>query len=175
MALGKLRASTRLVLRRKPRTRILTLPAQSRLFARALEHLLQKNVINGVPVADALVDTGSAFSMLSAAMYTRLPDAPAIQPFLRAAPEVVNVGSACAVIRGYVDVQVEVAGVAVRHLLLVVEGLAFPLIIGTEILRAHLTVLTIDESAPVRLQMRECAVCREQGTASPADTSAFAR
>ena len=57
-------------------------------------------------VANALVDTGSALSMLSAAMYARLPDAPTIQPFLRAAFEVVGVGGARAVIRGYVDVPV---------------------------------------------------------------------
>ena len=83
--------------------------------------------------------------MLSAAMYARLPDAPVIQPFFRAAPEVVGVGVASAVIRGYFDVPVEVAGVAVRHPLLVVESLAFPLIIGTDILRAHRAILTLDE------------------------------
>ena len=77
-------------------------------------------------------------------------------------------------IRGYDDVPVEVAGVAVRHPLLVVEGLAFPLIIGTDILRAHRVVLTLDKSAPVRLQIRDCAVCRKQRTASPAEPSASA-
>ena len=78
-------------------------------------------------------------------------------------------------IRGYVDVPVEVAGVAVRHPLLVVEGLAFPLIIGTDILRAHRVVLTLDESAPVRLRVRVCAVCTEQRTASPAEQSSSVR
>ena len=107
--------------------------------------LIAETVINGMRVADVLVDTGSALSMLNDAMYTRLPDAPAIQPFLRAVPEVVGVGGAPAEIRGYVDVPVEVAGVAVRHPLLVVEGLAFPLIIGTDILRAHRTFSTLDE------------------------------
>ena len=69
--------------------------------------LVAEAVINGVRVADALVDTGSALSMLSAATYARLPDAPAIQPFLREVPEVVGVGSACAVIRNYIDVPVK--------------------------------------------------------------------
>ena len=113
--------------------------------------------------------------MLSAAMYTRLPDTPAIQPFLRAAPEVVGVGGARAEIRGYVDVPVEVAGVAVCHLLLVIKGLAFPLIIGTDILHAHRAVLTLDESAPVRLRVRVCAVCGEQRTSSPAEPSSSTR
>ena len=48
--------------------------------------LLAEAVIGGVLVADALVDTGSALSMLSIALYARLPDAPAIQPFPRDAP-----------------------------------------------------------------------------------------
>ena len=41
-----------------------------------------------------------------------------------------------------------------RHPLLVVDGLTFPLIIGTDILRAHRAVLTLDKSAPVRLRVR---------------------
>ena len=94
-------------------------------------------VIGGVRIADALVDTGSAFSMLSSAMYSRLPSAPAIQPFSGAAPDVIGVGGASSEIRGYVDALVELAGTAVYHPLLVVEGLAFPLLIGTDILRPH--------------------------------------
>ena len=62
---------------------------------------------------------------------------------------------------------VEVAGVAVHHPLLVVEGLAFPLLIGTDILCAHRAVLTLDETAPVRLRDRECPICREQRTELP--------
>ena len=62
-----------------------------------------------------------------------------------------------------------------RNPLLVIEGLAFPLIIGTDILRAHRAVLTLDESAPVRLRERVCAVCGEQRTASPAEPSSSTR
>ena len=106
--------------------------------------------------------------MLKSAMYARLPGVPAIQPFTRAAPYVVGVGGSNAEIRGNVDAFVEVAGVAVHHPVLMVEGLAFPLIIGTDILRAHGAVLTLDESAPVRLRVRECAFCSEQRIASSA-------
>ena len=122
-------------------------------------------MINGVRVANALVDTGLALSMLNAAIYARLFDAPAIQPFLPAVPKVVGVGGARAVICGNFDVPFDVAGVAVRHPL-VVEGLVYPLTICTDIVRAHRAVLTLDELAPVRLQRRECAVCREQRSAS---------
>ena len=67
-------------------------------------------------IANAIIDSGSIFSMLSSAMYSRQPHAPAIQPFTRAAPDVVGVGGASVEIRGYVDTLVEIAGVAVNHL-----------------------------------------------------------
>ena len=66
-----------------------------------------------------------------------------------------------------VDTPVKVAGVTVHHPLLVVEGLAFSLLIGTDILRAHGAILTLDETVPVRLRNRECSTCREQRTDSP--------
>ena len=124
--------------------------------------------IAGLRITDALIDTGLAFSMLSSAMYARLRDAPMILPFTRAAPDVVGVGGASAEIRGNVDAPVDVAGVTVHHPLLVVEGLAFSLLIGTDILRATGAVLTLDETAPVRLRNPECSICREQRTDSPA-------
>ena len=124
--------------------------------------------IAGLRITDALIETGLAFSMVSSAMYARLRDAPVIQSFTRAAPDVVGVGGASAEIGGYVDAPFEVAGVREHHLLLVVEGLAFSLLIGTDNFCAHGAVLTLDETAPVRLQSRECSICREQRTDSPA-------
>ena len=138
---------------------------------RGASHVFTAAVIGGVRIADALVDTGSAFSMLSTAMYSRLPSAPAIQPFSGAAPDVIGVGAASAEILGYVDAPVELAGTAVYHPLLVVEGLAFSLLIGTDILRPHGAMLTLDESAPLRLRTRVCDVCREQRTNPPAESS----
>ena len=116
--------------------------------------------IAGIRVADAFIDTGSAFSMLSSVLYARQRDAPVIQPFTCAATDVVGVGGASAEIRGYVNAPVEVAGVTVHHPLFVVEGLAFALLIGTEVFLSHGAVLTLDETAPVRLRSRECANCR---------------
>ena len=101
-------------------------------------------------------------------MYARLRDASLIQPFTRAAPDVVGVGGARAEIRGYIDAPVNIAGVTVHHPLLVVEDLALTVLIGTDILHAHAAVLTLDETAPVRLRNRECSICREQRTDSPA-------
>ena len=115
-------------------------------------------------IADALVDTGSAFSMLSTAMYGRIPDAPAIQPFTGSALDIIGVGSATAEICRYVDAPIKIDDTAVRHPLLVVEGLAFPLLLGTDILRPRGAMLTLDESVPLRLRTRVCGICREQRT-----------
>ena len=49
----------------------------------------------------------------------------------------------------------------------VVKEVAFPLLIGTDILRAHRAVITVYETAPVRLRDRECPICREQRTKLP--------
>ena len=121
-------------------------------------------MIGGVRIADALVDICSAFSMLSTAMYGRIPNAPAIQPFKGSAPDIIGVGGATAEIRGYVDAPIEIDGTAVRHPLLVVEGLACPLLLGTNILRFHGAMLTLHESASLRLRTRVCDICREQRT-----------
>ena len=115
-----------------------------------------------IRVADALIETGSAFSMLSNALYARLRDAFAIQPFTRAANDVVGVGNVSAEIGGYVDAPVEVAGVTVHPPLLVVASLAFSIFIGTDFLRRHGAVLTLNETAPVKLRNRECTICREK-------------
>ena len=40
---------------------------------------ISKAVIDGVLISDALVDTGSAFSMVSSAFYDRLPSRTSIQ------------------------------------------------------------------------------------------------
>ena len=128
-------------------------------------------VIAGVRIQDALFDTGSAFSMLSSAIHAKLLDPLPVQPFTRAAPDVVGLGGASAELRGYVDAPVELAGVTVHHPLLVVEGLAFPLLIGTDIPRSHRAVLTLYETAPVRLRNRECPICKEQRTELPAVSS----
>ena len=100
--------------------------------------------------------------MLSSALYARLRDAPVIQPFTRAAPDVVGVGGDSAEIRGYVDALAKVAYVTVHHPMLVVDGLAFSILNGSDILRANGAVFTLDESAPLQLRNRECTICREQ-------------
>ena len=87
--------------------------------------------------------------MLSSAMYIRLRNPPAVQPFTRAAFDVVGVGGASAEIRGYVDAPVELSGTTVHHPLLFVEGLALPLLIGTDVFRPHWALVTLEKSVPL--------------------------
>ena len=130
--------------------------------------LFTKSVINGVCIAEALVYTGSAFSMLSTVMYSRLPHAQIVQMVTSATPEVVGVGGASAVIRVYVDSPIEFDGSAMHHPLLWVEGLAFPLLIDIDVLCPHDAVLPRNES-PVRLRTHVCNVFCEQLTDLPVD------
>ena len=94
-------------------------------------------VIDGVQIREALADSGSSFSMLSSTLYARLPSKPAIHLFKNSAPDIVGVGGASAKVRGYVDVPLQIVGVEIAHPLLVVQNLAFPLLIGADILRPH--------------------------------------
>lgn len=84
-------------------------------------------------------------------MYSRLPNAAAIKPFNRAALDVVDVESAIAKIREYIDTPVDIIGVAVHYLLLVIEELAFFFFSHIEILRPDGVMFAFDESVPVRL------------------------
>lgn len=105
--------------------------------AKSTPQLFTEAVICGVLITDLLLDTGSACSMLITAMYGRLPSVLAIQPFTGAAPDIVNVGGAIAEVHGYVDAHVELDGTAVGHPLLVVDGLAFALLIRINNLCPH--------------------------------------
>ena len=84
---------------------------------------------------DALVDTGSAFSIMSESLYSQLPTRPPIQSFKKPASDIVGVGSASAEVKGYIDVPLQIAGVEVAHPLLLVSGLVF--LIGMDVLRPH--------------------------------------
>ena len=127
-------------------------------------------VIVVVRIADALIDIGSAFSMLSSAMCSRLSNPPAIKPFPRAAPYIVGVGNASANVHGYVNVPVKLAYTTVHHPLLVVKPLAFPLLVRTDVLRPHGALLSLEKFVSFRLRVPVCDVCREQRTYQPVDS-----
>ena len=117
--------------------------------------------IDTIRVPDALVDTGSSFSMMSASLYAQLPSKPRIYSFDKAAPDIVGVGGASAAVKGYIDVPLRVANVEVAHPLLVVENLSFSLLIGMDILDPHAANILLGGAREVQFKARVCDVCLE--------------
>ena len=105
-------------------------------------------------IAEALIDTGLAFSMLSSAMYARLHDAPGIKPFTPPAPDVIIVGGALSEICNYLDAIVKIANVTMHYGLLVVKSLAFPLLIKTCFLRVRRCFNACRDSVSPAVQWR---------------------
>ena len=110
--------------------------------------LFTEAVIDGVLIRDALVDTCSAFSMVSIALHDRLPSRPSINSFKNSAPDIVKVGGASAEVRGYIDVPLQIAGIEVAHPLQVVTNLSFSLLIKMDVLQPH----------AAKLARKHCAV-----------------
>ena len=106
---------------------------RSRIRRNRSPQLLTEAVIEGVRVHDALVDTKSAFSMVSESLYLKLPNRSPIQCFKKPASDIVCVGGASAEVKGNIDVPLQIAGVEVAHPLLVVSGLAFQILIGMDV------------------------------------------
>ena len=73
--------------------------------------LFSEAVIDRVLIRDALVDTGSAFLIMSSALYDRLTSRPSINSFKNSAPDIVGVGGASVEARGYIDVPLQIAGI----------------------------------------------------------------
>ena len=117
--------------------------------------------IDSIRVPDALVDTGSSFSMMSASLYEQLPSKPRVYAFENTAPDIVGVGGASAAVKGYVDVPLRVADVEVAHPLLVVENLSFALLIGMDILDPHAANISLGGAREVQFKARVCDVCLE--------------
>ena len=67
-------------------------------------------------VHDALVETGSAFSMVNELLYSKLLTRTPIQSFMKPAPDIVGVGGASAEVKKYIDVPLQIAGVEVAQL-----------------------------------------------------------
>ena len=126
--------------------------------------LFSEAVIDGVLIRDALVDNGSAFSMVSSALYNRLPWRPSINSYKNSAPDIVGVGGASAEVRGYIDVPLLIAGIEVAHPLLVVSNLSFSLLIRMDVLQPHSTKMSLVCAVPLELSARVCDVCLEQRT-----------
>ena len=114
--------------------------------------VLVNAVLNSTIIHGVLIDSGSAFSMVSAATYDRLERKPSIQPFVDLTPDIICVGGARPEVNRYVDVPLRLADVDVVHPLLVVSNLAFPLLVGTDILRPYAATLSIEKNCTIRFK-----------------------
>ena len=127
-----------------------------------VSQLFSDAVIDGVLIRDALVETGSAYSMVISAHYDRLPTRPAINSFKNSAPDIVGIGGASAKVVGYVEVPLLIAGFEVAHPLLVVSELPFAMLIGMDVLRPHAASFSVCDSTPLQLRNSVCPVCLER-------------
>ena len=59
---------------------------------------------------------------------------------------------------------VDIAAVEVRHPLIIVEELAYPILIGMNVLRPHEAITVTGASEIVRLHLESCLVCIEEHT-----------
>ena len=118
-------------------------------------------------VAQTLIDTGATFSMIPARTIALLRIAPSVENFSSAPPRVVGVGGASATVRGYIDAPLVIAGTRVRHPLIVVEELAYPLLIGMDILGLHDAQLGVGASSSICLAVERCTVCDEMRAGPP--------
>ena len=75
---------------------------------------------------------------------------------------IVGVGGSSARVLGYVDVSVVISDVEVRHPLIVVDELAYPHIIGTNVLRPHRANNELGAPDVVLLKLDRCPVCVEE-------------
>ena len=123
--------------------------------------LFSEAVIDGVLIRDVLVDTGSAFSMVSSAQHDRLLSRPAINSFKNSAIDIVGVGGESAEVRGYIDVLLQITGIEVAYPLLAVTNLSIPLLIGMDVLQPHAAKMSLGSAAPLEFSARVCDVCCE--------------
>ena len=127
-----------------------------------VSQLFSDAVIDGMLIRDALVDTGSAYSMVSSALYDRLPTRPAINSLENSFPDIVGVGGAIAEVRGYVVVPPLIAGFEVAHPLLVVSEVPFAMLFGMDFLRPHAASFSVCDSTSLQLRNSVCSVCLER-------------
>ena len=63
---------------------------------------------------------------------------------------------------GYVDDSFVIFDVEVRHSIIVVDELAYPLLIGTDVFRPHRAIFELAATDVVRLMLDRCRVCVEE-------------
>ena len=85
-----------------------------------------------------------------------------IENFITSPPKIVGVGGASATVRGYIDAPLIIARMQVRHPVIVVEDLSFPLLLEMDILGPHDAQLGVGAFSSIRLDVERCRVCDEE-------------
>ena len=82
---------------------------------------------------------------------SKLPKRSSVEQFLHRPSNIVGVGNASVRVLGYVDATIVIAGVEVRHPLIVVDKLAYPTLIWINVLRPHEAITVTGAFYVVRL------------------------
>ena len=118
----------------------------------------------GALIKGALVDSGSSLSLVTTTTLLKLPERTSVEQFVHRPPNIVGVGNASVRVLGYVDVTVDIAGLEVRHPFIVVDELAYLILIGIDVLRPHEAITVTGAADVVLLQLDSCPVCIEERT-----------
>ena len=118
--------------------------------------------LNGVLIEGALIYLGSSLSIIALWTLSALPERPSVEQLMHRPPNIVGVVSLSAKVLGYVDVSVVISDVEVRHLLILVDELAYPLLIGTDVLRPHRSIFELSAFDVVQLMLDRCPVCVDE-------------
>ena len=128
--------------------------------------------LSGFLVSNTLFDTGATFSMVAVSTLHALPRLPQVEPFESTPHSIIGVGGARATVRGFLDVPLKIGNTEVCHPLIVVEKLAFRLLVGMDILRPHSATVALGPHQVVQLNTPLCEVFLEpRASSSPSSTS----
>ena len=115
--------------------------------------------INGVQIDGALIDSGMSFSLIASLTLAALPERPLVKQFMHRPPNIVGVGGLSARVRNYVQVSVVILYVEVRHPLIVVDELAYLVVIWADVLMHHRANFELGAPDVVQQKLDQCSVC----------------
>ena len=118
--------------------------------------------LNGVQIESALIDSGFSFSLIASSTLSALLERPSVEQFMHRPSNIVGVGGSSSRVLGYVVILVVISDVEVRHPLIVVNELAYPLLIGTDVHRPHRANFELGNPDVVQLKLDRCRVCVEE-------------
>ena len=120
-------------------------------YETGLLQVFSKAVVDGVQVRDIPVSTLSSFSMMSAALYKRLPSRIQICTFEYLIHDIVGVGGASAKFKNYIYCTLQIAAIDLSNALLIV----------TDVLGSYAAVYSLGDRSFLRYSVCVCSLCLE--------------